>query len=300
MKKHGFTLIELLVVIAVIAILLAVAMPSLMAAKEQARSVYCRSNIKQLCIAAASYTVENDEYYPIARYTMQVSREQAVASSPSGSIYRVVPFGDPLPSTETVIYNFSWDFTTIQSSSGTQTIPGTLWQGDTIEKVQQCPSYKGGANWNEDPYTGYNYNTSYIGHGQGEWVSSEYTGKVVPHPVWPDSYSIVMSAKVTEVRSPNQCVLFGDGHYAGGANKFMRAPQVWAGDKFSSLKTAGTQGFRHRGTTNVAFGDGHAETRKDIFTQINGSRNQQLEQYNQVNKVKIGFLSSDNSLYDVQ
>ena len=38
----GFTLIELLVVIAVIAILLAILMPSLMRVREQAREIMCR------------------------------------------------------------------------------------------------------------------------------------------------------------------------------------------------------------------------------------------------------------------
>jgi prepilin-type N-terminal cleavage/methylation domain-containing protein/prepilin-type processing-associated H-X9-DG protein len=44
----GFTLIELLVVIAIIAILAALLLPVLASSKEEARSVNCRSNLKQL------------------------------------------------------------------------------------------------------------------------------------------------------------------------------------------------------------------------------------------------------------
>ncbi|MCK5172862.1 MAG: prepilin-type N-terminal cleavage/methylation domain-containing protein, partial [Planctomycetes bacterium] len=65
MKKiKGFTLIELLVVIAIIALLLAILMPSLQAAKKQARAIICRSNIRQIGLAAYLYAEDNDTYIP--------------------------------------------------------------------------------------------------------------------------------------------------------------------------------------------------------------------------------------------
>jgi len=59
-KRGGFTLIELLVVIAVIAILMAILMPALKIAKEQARGISCRSNQRNLALAYIMYAGDND------------------------------------------------------------------------------------------------------------------------------------------------------------------------------------------------------------------------------------------------
>ena len=53
--KKGFTLIELLVVISIIAVLMAIMMPALRTAREQASRVSCSSNLKQMGIATGMY-----------------------------------------------------------------------------------------------------------------------------------------------------------------------------------------------------------------------------------------------------
>jgi prepilin-type N-terminal cleavage/methylation domain-containing protein len=55
---RGFTLVELLVVISIIALLLAILMPSLQSARQQGQRVACGANLKSMGLAAMMY--END------------------------------------------------------------------------------------------------------------------------------------------------------------------------------------------------------------------------------------------------
>jgi len=149
--------------------------------------------------------------------------------------------------------------------------PGLLWMGRTNVAVHQCPTFKGDAQSPGDPFTGYNYNTSYIGHGQGEYIEAPIA--------------------FTRVRRPAECALFGDGQYADGANKFMRAPfkDTAGGGDDLDFRTAGTQGYRHLGKTNVAFCDGHATAWNRRYMN-NGEGTDPAP--------GTGFLSPDNRMYD--
>lgn len=74
--RHGFTLIELLVVISVIALLIAILLPALSAARRVAQLSTCMSNLRQHGIAIAVY---NHDYNGVMPLFAERRRNQNVA-----------------------------------------------------------------------------------------------------------------------------------------------------------------------------------------------------------------------------
>jgi prepilin-type N-terminal cleavage/methylation domain-containing protein/prepilin-type processing-associated H-X9-DG protein len=189
----------------------------------------------------------------------QMAAQAQVYTGDNSESFPIAFYFDPVKN-----ISYCWDFTTYESNS--RVVPGVLWEGQMM--------------WAGDPFTGYNYNTSYIGHGQGE--------------------AIEQPARESAARHPTRTIMFGDGQYSAGADKFMRAP--WpdennGGDNSGSddLRPAGTQGFRHSRLSNASFCDGHAESLSTCYT------NFEVDPYNSSSLAPgTGFLSQSNSLYGLQ
>ncbi|NLX06133.1 MAG: prepilin-type N-terminal cleavage/methylation domain-containing protein [Phycisphaerae bacterium] len=64
-RSRAFTLIELLVVVAIIAVLVSILLPALQSARDQAKTVMCTSNLKQMGIAFGMYADDNAGFLPL-------------------------------------------------------------------------------------------------------------------------------------------------------------------------------------------------------------------------------------------
>jgi len=191
-----------------------------------------------------------------------------------------LPDPDPL---DALMVTRAWDFVTAEDWNTKEVIsePGILWESDGVGEIQQCPSFKGKSNTKEE-YSGYNYNVSYIGHGYTETTK--------------------MPVRVSDVANGASNAIFGDGQYYDGANKFMRSPFPEDGVDEFSFRAAGTQGYRHSNKTNVAWCDGHVSSQRELYTNtVTSGEQEMIEQHNLQNpNKKVGFLSSDNSAYDLK
>ena len=174
----------------------------------------------------------------------------------------------------------AWDWVT--DFAGAELVePGPLWAlaGDP-DHVMQCPDYHGTTNF-ADPHTGYNYNTTYVG-GEG-FVSGAIRPGIRPHAC----------------RRSDTCAMFGDGGRTGGTNKFMRAPLHDEADQGAPVGLAttysGGQAFRHVGSTNVAYVDGHVDV---VLAPHRGTLATEHLLESVLGFPRNGFLSDDDRAYD--
>ncbi len=245
-SKRAVTMVELIFVMAIFGFLISILLPFVTSARKQAKRVVCLSNQREIILAIHAYTHDYAGQFPIAQY-FDAANSAFVA----------------------------WDTITLTSDPN-DARPGLIWQYANGLEVQQCPSYIGPSMTSGDPYTGYNYNTTYVGRGQHE---GQYLGMGQA------------PARFSQVRFAGRAALVGDGGYALGANKFMRAPLD--GGVSELTVHAGAQAYRHINSTNVGYIDGHGAFTTKGFRKPGASRSSE----SLLDWPKNAFLSQDDTAY---
>ena len=257
---RAFTIVELLVVIGVISVLLALGGGAAMSVSREARTQRCSSNLRQLAQATQSY------------------QNQANGGLPPALLYRV---------RNQQLVTEAWDFT--QTSDGEVT-PGALWDfANGADSIHQCPDFHGDSTFGADPFTGYNYNTTYLG-AEGRMPYLDGSGRLLDG--WK---SVRRGLPPAAHRHTDRCALFSDAGWRGGSNKFMRAPSNEVEGDLGTVYSGG-QAFRHRaGCCNVVHLDGHCRSYVAPKAGIH-AREDLLQEF--MAFPRNGFLSDDDLAYD--
>ncbi len=233
---RAFTLVEVLVVIFVFALLLALLLPALAGARDQAKGLVCRSNLRQLVLAGIGYATENDGFYvPAARDLWDNAGRHR--------------------------WHGVRDRTTEPFDPSRGPLVGYLADG----QIKECPagpafakSGNGSAGF-ERGCGGYGYNMMYLGSRLWD------TGLAGPL-AFQQAYA--RTASITEVANPGETLMFADTAMANNETSlieysFAEPPfAIIAGQLMTDFRMSPSIHFRHTGQANIGWADGHAGTQR--------------------------------------
>lgn len=106
-RTEGFTLVELLVVIAIIGLLVTLLLPAVQSAREAARGISCKNNLRQLALAVLNYQSANQTFPP----SFQIAQGTTLTTNNgSWSVHaRILPFLEEASAYGMVDTSLAWD-----------------------------------------------------------------------------------------------------------------------------------------------------------------------------------------------
>ncbi len=276
--RRGFTFVELMIVVGMIVLLAALLVPAAMDAKEEALDAGCRSNLRQLALVCFEYS-RREGVFPWGMIEPSTHDETYCKGELAQILYpRERPERHGISSWSEYA-SFCWDFRRLAGADkGWQC--GEMFGSWRMDDVMCCPKCRQerSDNWDGNRMTGYNYNVCFLGRVENDKGSRMYP------------------TRFDDVLHPDRVVVFGDGGYSGGPNKFMRAPfqDKHYDNSAASLRKAGTQAFRHGAGSkrhcNMAFLDGHVEAFRQPYKA--GGKPGWVDE-----ATHSAFISSGNGIY---
>ncbi len=285
-RKTGFTLIEILVVVSIIAVLIAILLPAISGARENARGVQCSSGMRQWGIANGCYGADFKGFIPArGDFTGSISYRSGtdprtaytgarLASAWYNALPRYInvkPYGEAFSGTGAVTSNDEFGAQVVPDAAaltGTNSGGGNNW-------LWWCPSmiFKDKTNGAGTSGGHYSMNGALLGSGSYDYDSTPFKGKA------PDGSTSMTEAKRSNHLkldrisiSNSQIPFILEGHIQAfvtplGGTGFARwrhnrgsAVPSSAADTYNFPGGSGLTGEGWPGTTNILFLDGRSAT----------------------------------------